>query len=35
MPKTPEGENGFYVNVTDPEGNRLGLYEWCGKTPSE
>jgi hypothetical protein len=27
LPKTAEGTNGFYINVTDPEGNRFGLYE--------
>jgi predicted enzyme related to lactoylglutathione lyase len=27
MEKTPEGENGWFMNFTDPEGNRFGAYE--------
>lgn len=30
LEKRPEGDNGWFVNVKDPEGNRFGLYEWNG-----
>jgi len=27
MEKTPQGDNGWYANFKDPEGNRFGVYE--------
>ena len=30
LPKRPEGKNGIYANVSDPEGNRFGVYQFIG-----
>ena len=30
LSKRPEGKNGLYANVVDPEGNRFGVYQWLG-----
>ncbi|KIX97421.1 uncharacterized protein Z520_06873 [Fonsecaea multimorphosa CBS 102226] len=27
MPKTAQGDSGVYINATDPEGNRFGIYQ--------
>jgi len=27
LPKTAQGDSGFYINATDPEGNRFGIYQ--------
>jgi predicted enzyme related to lactoylglutathione lyase len=27
LDKTAEGENGWFANFVDPEGNRFGVYE--------
>lgn len=27
LPKTPQGENGWFANFKDPEGNWFGVYE--------
>jgi predicted enzyme related to lactoylglutathione lyase len=31
MGKTPQSTEGFFMNVTDPEGNRFGIYEFIGR----
>jgi len=27
LPKMPEGNNGYFINMADPEGNRFGIYQ--------
>ncbi|KAJ9608204.1 hypothetical protein H2200_007192 [Cladophialophora chaetospira] len=27
LPKTAQGEMGYFINATDPEGNRIGIYQ--------
>jgi predicted enzyme related to lactoylglutathione lyase len=35
LPKRAQGKNGLFANVVDIEGNRFGIYQWLGNTPSE
>jgi predicted enzyme related to lactoylglutathione lyase len=31
LTKRPEGKNGIFANVVDPEGNRFGVYQFIGQ----